>query len=399
MELHCQHFLGVGEKKMKCLIIGCFPPGEGALNEYTYHLACELAEHGQDVTVLCDKVPQYPVQETLRSNLKLIRCWETNSIRTPFSILKEVYKIKPDIVYLNIHLGVLFATNIFINAFCLLLVPILLRITRFPAITILHNFPEVINLEYTPYREKRRLAPLGHLLAQLIMMSSKGTVVLSRRYKELLTRHYNATKVEYVPHGVFELVNELPKGRNEKRRLLVFGKITPSKDYNLVLEAYKQLHFIVPNVELVVAGRVHPADPNFYSEVKSISEKAGAQFIGGVPEPELKQLFTKSALIILPYRAAPGVSGVLYQACGYGLPPLLSSIPELTSIAEEMGIKAFFFSPGDAESLARTIEVALNKQSLCVEVARHNLEVARTLSFEQTVDSLLRFTKKVLGVY
>jgi glycosyltransferase involved in cell wall biosynthesis len=384
---------------VKSVIIGCFPPGEGSLNEYTYHLACGLAEHGEDVTVLCDKIPKGPIEETLGSNLKLVRCWGMNSIRTPFSILRKVHKVRPDIVYLNIQFGVLFATNVFINAFCLLLVPILLRITRFPTITILHNFPEIVNLEYTPYKAKRRLAPLVHILAQLVMMSSKGVVVLSRRYKELLTRHYNVTKVEYVTHGVFELVNELPKGRNEKRRLLVFGKITPrSKDYNLVLEAYKQLKFIVPNIELVVAGRVHPADPAFYSEVKSISEKAGAQFIGSVPEPELKQLFTKSDLIILPYRAATGVSGVLYQACGYGLPPLLPSIPELTSIVDEMGIKAFFFLPGDVESLAHAIKVALNNQSLCVEVARHNLEVARTLSFAQTVDSLLRLNTKVLGV-
>jgi glycosyltransferase involved in cell wall biosynthesis len=383
---------------MKCVIIGCFPPGEGALNEYTFHLARGLAEHGEDVTVLCDKVSKGPIEETLGSNLKLVRCWGMNGIKTPFSILRRVHKLKPDIVYLNIHFGVLFATNILINAFCLLLLPILLRITGFPATSIIHNFPEVINLEYTPYKKKRRLAPLGHLLVQTVLISSKGVVVLSKKYKELLARHYNTTKVEYVTHGVFELVKELPKVRNEKRRLLVFGKITPSKDYNIVLEAYKQLKFIVPDIELVVAGRVHPAAPAFYSEFKRISDKAGAQFIGSVPEPELKQLFTKSDLIILPYRTAPGVSGVLYQACGYGLPPLLSSIPELTSIVDEMGIKAFFFLPGDIESLAHAIKVALDNQSLCVEVARHNLKVARTLSFSQTVDSLIRLNTKVLGV-
>lgn len=150
---------------------------------------------------------------------------------------------------------------------------------------------------------------------------------------------------------------------------------------------------------MVVAGRVHPADPNFYSEVKSISEKAGAQFIGGVPEPELKQLFTKSALIILPYRAAPGVSGVLYQACGYGLPPLLSSIPELTSIAEEMGIRALFFLPGNAESLADTIRLALHDEALRLEISRHNLKVAKALNFKKTIDSLLMVTNTVLDIH
>lgn len=108
----------------------------------------------------------------------------------------------------------------------------------------------------------------------------------------------------------------------------------------------------------------------------------------------MKQLFLKSTLIILPYITTPGVSGVLHQACGYGVSPVLPSIPELTSIAGEMGVKAFSFQPEDVESLVRTIKLALDDEALRLEISRHNLEVAKTLNFEKTVDSLLGVAKR-----
>lgn len=380
---------------MKCAIVGCFPPGKGALSEYTYHLANGLAQHGEAVTVLCDKVLQSPAEETPINNLRVIRCWQVNSLRTPFSICRKIRCIRPDVVYINTHIGVTFSRNIVVNALCMLLIPILLRVSKFCTIIIMHNFLDIVDVHFTNYKSKSYLLLFGRLLTKLVLMISSGTVVLSRKYQEIISKRYKTTNVGCIPHGVFELVDKVIRGKQRTKRLLVFGKISLSKDYHLVFEAWKQLHSVGSKLELAIAGAVHPADPEFHSTIQKMAEKANAQFIGAVPESQLVELFTESTLVILPYRTTTGVSGCLHLACGYGIPPVLPSLPELVSITEEMGVKAFYYEPENVEDFVHVVELALLDEKQRYQIAEHNLKVASKCHFGKTIECLLEFTRNV----
>ena len=380
---------------MKCAIVGCFPPGKGALSEYTYHLANGLAQHGETVTVLCDKVTQSPAEETPANNLRVVRCWQVNSLRTPFSIFNKLRSIRPDVVYINTHIGITFSKNIMVNAICLLLIPILLKVGRYCTVIVMHDFPEIVDVNYTTYKNKGYLLPFGRLLTKLLLMLSSGTVVLSRKFEVLITNRYKTAKVGCIPHGVFELIDGVTKDKQRIKKLLVFGKMSPSKDYHLVFEGWKQLHPVCSNVELAIAGDIHPATPAFQSTVQCMAENANAQFIGAVPETQLSKLFKEASLVILPYRTTTGVSGCLHQASGYGVSPVLPSIPELVSISEEMGVRAFYYKPGNVEDFVRVIELALRDEEQRYQIAEHNLKVARECYFGRTIECLLEFTRNV----
>jgi glycosyltransferase involved in cell wall biosynthesis len=229
-------------------------------------------------------------------------------------------------------------------------------------------------------------------------MISSGTVVLSRKFEALITNRYKTTKVGYIPHGVFELVGKVIRDKQRTKRLLIFGKISPSKDYHLVFEAWKQLSPVSSDVELVIAGEIHPATPEFQSTVQDMAKKANAKFIGAVPESQLGGLFTESTLVVLPYRTTTGVSGCLHLACGYGTPPVIPSLPELISITEEMGVKAFYYKPGNVEDFVRVIELALQNEERRYQIAEQNLEVAKKYHFGRTIECLIKFTRNVACV-
>ncbi|MFC2063307.1 glycosyltransferase [Chloroflexota bacterium] len=383
---------------LKCALVGCFPPGKGALSEYSYHLAKGLAANGEVVTVLCDKVPLSPTEESPTNNVRVIRCWQVNSIITPLIIWNNIRHIRPDVVYINTHIGITFSKNIVINAVCLLVLPILLKVSRYCTVLLMHDFPEIVDISATTYKGKGYLIPFGHLLTKILLMISSGTVVLSRNFVKVITDQYKHAKIGYIPHGVFELIDKVPIGERKIKRLLVFGKMSPSKDFHLVFEAWKELRTAVSDLELTIAGDVHPATPEFQSVVNNMAEKANTQFIGAVPESQLGELFTESTLVILPYRTTTGVSGCLHLACGYGIPPVLPSLPELISITKELDVKAFYYQPGNAKDFVRVVTLALQNKEQRYQIAEHNLEIAKKYHFGKTIECLLEFTRNVACV-
>ena len=163
----------------------------------------------------------------------------------------------------------------------------------------------------------------------------------------------------------------------------------------LLLQSMERICSPVPNAVLVIAGTNHPSAPGY---LESLQEQwrglPGVRFLGYVPETELEGLFKSASVLVLPYSSAAGTSGVVHQACQYGLPMVATAIPEIVEIAKEEKIAVEFYEPSDSGALSEQLIRLLGSEDLRRSLSEQNLRAAQGTPIAQVVDDYLRFFEK-----
>ncbi|MBE3115798.1 glycosyltransferase [Candidatus Bathyarchaeota archaeon] len=94
-----------------------------------------------------------------------------------------------------------------------------------------------------------------------------------------------------------------------------------------------------------------------------------------MPQEKLGSVFRKAAVVVLPYNAAPGTSGVFHLACGYGCPIVASDLPEIRELVND-GASAILVPPGDVDALKDAILKILLNEEAASKMSRQNLNFA-----------------------
>jgi glycosyltransferase involved in cell wall biosynthesis len=151
----------------------------------------------------------------------------------------------------------------------------------------------------------------------------------------------------------------------------------------------------VPNAALVVAGTNHPRAPGYLESLQQRwLGRDHVSFRGYVAEEELPALFAAASVLVLPYSSTAGASGVVYQACQYGLPMVAADIPEIVDIAQEEGIAIEFYSRGDGHALASQLIRVLTSDKLRRGMCSQNLQAAQKIPMSQVTDGYLRLFRE-----
>jgi len=174
---------------------------------------------------------------------------------------------------------------------------------------------------------------LGTLFANKIIAISKG-IKRHLKFRKSIFR-----KVVYIPNGV-ELPEILPPRETLKKYALepkkyVFtaSRFVPEKGLHDLIEAYRMLEN--PDFKIVIAG---DADEGVVL----------TGFISGKP---LQELYSNAGLFVLP-SYYEGLPIALLEALSYGLPVLVSDIPQ----NREIPLPEFrYFQPGDIDGLSRKL--------------------------------------------
>ena len=357
---------------MRICFISSYPPNHARLSEYAENLVKELANRPTIDTIymLVDTVNGS--KEKLREGPKVevLRVWKADN---PFSILGivlQIFKLNPDVVHFNVHFQS-YGRSRLANFVGLSLV-FLCRLVGLRVVVLVHNLGEKVDLE------KVRLKPtllnrVGILVATKLILSAPRVVVTVRSYAEYLRKRYNHRGVLYIPHGTS--VNDSSSIDPDEKIVLMFGHMGPSKGLPVILRAFEELMRERDDVRLVVAGSSHPNFPGYLEEFAKTGIPK-VDFLGYVPEEDLSRVFRMADVVVIPYFAATGTSGVFHLACGYGRSVVASDLPELREMVAE-GASALLVPPGDVKALKAAILEVLFNEEVAKQMSEKNLMFAK----------------------
>lgn len=381
---------------MKIAVVTSFPPSKVTLNEYGYHLVKNFVNKNDitELLLLTDKT-KAPKQLDFENSdkVKVNECWSFNSYLSFFTILKTILKERPDAVLFNLQFLKFGSKKI--PAAMGLMLPMLLRLVGISTIVLLHNIMEEVDLTKAGFSkgglQKKIYSFIGTNLTKCLLKSDRVAVTI-QKYVETLNEKYKAANVTLIPHGSFEMVkspNFDPQPGPKK--IMAFGKFGTYKKVEIMIEAAQQLRKrINEEIEVVIAGTDSPNTPGYLDSVqKKYSHVKGVTFTGYVEENDVERIFTESTVVVFPYTATTGSSGVLHQAGSYGKAVVMPDLGDLALLVEDEGYKGEFFNPTSSSSLALAIENILVNDSYRKELAVANYKAAKALSMERITEMYL----------
>ncbi len=190
---------------------------------------------------------------------------------------------------------------------------------------------------------------------RICCIASDSLVLVSRNLKRMVLDKYKRNGV-YIPNGVpsYETVNlKLAKkwGLRRKEYILFAGRLMESKGVHYLIKAF---NLIRTNKKLVIAG-----DEMYTKGYKNKLEKLASGndriiFTGNLDgnSLELAELFSNAYLFVHPSEIE-GLSIALLETMSYGVPALVSDIPENVEVIQKAG---FTFKNKNTSDLRNKLE-------------------------------------------
>ena len=378
------------ESPLRICLVTCFPPSRGDLNEYGFHLASALREDPHvDLTLLADQTETSGELD----GFKVDRCWRFDSLLTPAKLLKAIRRVNPDVVWFNMGFST-FARGP-VAAFLSITGPAMARASGFYTHVTLHTIFERINLKDAGVGLPGAYRLAGKIATRMLLLANDVSVLLPSFRSELI-RNYRVSgeRVHTRPHGIFSSSAGTRPANSERQTILAFGYWGTYKRLELLLDCMTEIGKLLPRARLLIAGVDHPSTPGYLEKLEERnSDQTNVSFLGYVPEAELPNLFRSSSLLVLPYSSAAGTSGVVHQACEYGLPMVAAAIPEIEEVAHEYGVAIEFYPPGDRSALTDHLVRILTSEEIRQGMAEQNLLAGSNMQISQVVEGYLTLFK------
>ena len=358
---------------MHLVIVSPFPPSITGIGQYGYHLTRALANSGlfSRLTVLAGsaKNGEHPNHLGLT---ELDYCWQPNSLNARQAILSRLKCLNPDLIWFNLGASI-FGKSPLSNLSGLLTPMSASRL--FPTVTTLHELVELSDLRALN-APGGVLAPLGARLLTRIATQADVICLTMQHYAEWLGAR--GVDCAHIPIGAYhepELLDE-----TESSELLFFTTLAPYKGLELLIEAFTRLRNEAPHLRLTIAGTAHTRFPNYGNELRErFSEAHGIRWLGQVSEDNVKDLFRRSQIVVLPYAASTGSSSVLYQAATWGRAVIASDLSEIRKLALESNLRVQFFENNNLESLCHSLRLLINSPAIRRAQRQHNFKSIQSL--------------------
>ncbi|MBU2927791.1 glycosyltransferase [Winogradskyella psychrotolerans] len=382
---------------MKLAIVTAYPPSKVTLNEYAYHLVKQFRqkEAVTELILLTDRTEGAKDIEFTEEGCKITikECWSFNSYKNLFSVTKAINTTKPDAVLFNLQF-MKFGDKKIAAALGLML-PLVCKLKKIPNIVLLHNILEEVDLGSAGFTSNKIMQKIygfiGTSLTKLILKADIVAVTM-QKYVNILEIKYLSPNVKLIPHGTFEIPEEpnyrLPKG---PLQIMTFGKFGTYKKVEGMIEAVEMVRAKTGlDLEVVIAGTDNPNVPGYLAKVEEdYKHVPQVRFTGYVEEHEVPTLFNESAVVVFPYTATTGSSGVLHQAGSYGKAVVMPDLGDLALLVKDEGYRGEFFEPTSVESLASAIEAIVTDEAYRVKLSKINYDAATAHPMSQIADMYL----------
>ncbi|ULH17756.1 glycosyltransferase (plasmid) [Deinococcus sp. KNUC1210] len=377
---------------MHLVLVTAYPPSQGTLNEYGFHLA-RVLESKPEITRLTILADVLPTPSNDPAHVK--RVWRFNDPRNTLHLQRALREAKPDAVLFNLQFASFGDRKA--AAALGLLAPVLSRLRGVPTITLLHNIFETVDLEKAGFGSNRLVNTVTRLAGGVftrVLLGSNLVALTMPRYVETLREKYHARNVFLAPHGAFQ-EPEPPVPLPATRTVMTFGKFGTYKRVEVLIEAHKLLLELDPQVRLVIAGSDSPNAKGYLEEMRQrYSSVPNVTYTGYVSEEDVPRIFAECSAVAFPYNSTTGSSGVLHQAGEYARAAVMPRIGDLADLIEQEGYRAEYFEPDDAASLAAALWRVIERPEDARELGLANYLAASGLPLSDIADwYLLHFQR------
>ena len=186
--------------------------------------------------------------------------------------------------------------------------------------------------------------------------------------------------------------------QRDKKTILFFGRITPYKGLEYLIDAFQQLVGRDDRYQLIVAGRPENDSQSYWTAIRERVEedaRRGRALLTAdhIPDDETELYFKAADVLVLPYKQIYQ-SGVLFLGYSFGLPILAADVGTLKEEIIE-GKTGFVFRPEDPVDLAKTIERYF-ASDLFANLDSRRQEISRYAKERYSWDAVGQLT---IGVY
>ena len=389
---------------MRLAIITPYPPSEGTLNEYGFHLVKSfLGKQSIDkVFILTNHLTDdLSYLSATDEGLSILPCWRFNDWFNAISIMREIRQINPDMILMNLQFMTFGDRKI--PAALGLFLPWVCRLYGYPNIVLLHNITETVSFSKIGMSgnivKERILKWIGRLLTRIILKADIVGLTFTR-YVDLIRTQYGVRNVFLFPHGNFDLPERtyLPQYPSEIR-LLTFGKFGTYKRVEILLEALPLLEAAYPTLTftVVIAGTDNPNVSGYLAGIKrKYATLTNVVYTGYVPEDQVERLFKESTFVVFPYITTTGSSGILHQAGSYGRACIFPHIDDLMRLVSEEGYDGEYFEVDDVASLAAAIGRLIDQPERRVQIEDRNFEAAKGLPMADLAEWYIAHAKVLM---
>jgi len=232
----------------------------------------------------------------------------------------------------------------------------------------------------------------AELMNKIMLFIGRKIIVQNKQtYSEIAEKYKRVkNKVHFIPFGVLEIY-KLFGCKNiaeRKNTILFFGRISPYKGVEYLIEAAKIARKKITNLKVVIAG-----SGQLYFDISDIKHNSTFQIINRyIPNSELAQLIQESSIVVCPYTDATQ-SGVVMTAYAFNKPVIATKVGGLAE-AVSHNITGKLVLPKDPKSLSKAI-IELLKNPDKIDKMSKNIELFCT----QSEFSWENIAQKTIEVY
>jgi glycosyltransferase involved in cell wall biosynthesis len=152
------------------------------------------------------------------------------------------------------------------------------------------------------------------------------------------------------------------------KNILFFGRISPYKGIDILLEAMKNVHLSNPEIKLIIAG-----DGEYYFDKFEFEQLDYIEFRNRyIPNTELVKLINDSMFTVCPYKDATQ-SGVIMTSYAFCKPVIATNVGGLSEMVIDK-VTGFLIEPNNIIELQNTIKQLLSNQNLLIKMEKNIFE-------------------------
>lgn len=349
----------------------------------------------------------------IKNKQSIKQVWNFNHfVRKIYSFLR---KNKPDIIHYNFELRFFSQFRIAIK------LPLLVILSYISGTKVFVTFHEL----YVSKEEKgwglfehqeiilpRFIVKLfAKFFIKIIALFSHKVMVFSKVGQDALINFYKIPsnkilQINFAPTGIKNISNLEKKKTMEskfygKKIILIFGSISPRKNYEIIIESMEIISKIEPNSLLLIAGYTNPYNKSYEKTLqelpKKLNIKNNVSFFGPCDDDEVAILFNLAEVALYLYKPLSYGSASIHNVIQYNTPTIATNYETFKEILGENN--AIYVDFNDKEQISNSILKVISNPNFKNELKKRLNLISEKFSWEKNAEKILNEYEKSLESY